>query len=262
MGGRGHSWIIWPSETWRRQLQRIWTLIIIIWVLSKLLFSHSVVSNTLQPHGLQHARLPCLPLSPSLLKFMFIELVILFNHLILCHPLLLLPSIFPSLRIFSNESAICIRWPKYWSFSFSIKSSSEYSGLISLRIDWFDLLAVQGTRKSLLQPVNQGKGNVREKKKKTLPVLRATASYEDRRVYIFARQVGVRRYLCKEQEDVALKWYLKHSYSQKVFVTYCRFTLNQMSYILSGNSTWKPSLRKWSVFIFFIEGLLLEKSPL
>ena len=73
------------------------------------------------------------------------------NHLILCHPLLLLPSIFPSIRVFSKELALCIRWPKYWSFSFSISPSSDYLGLISFRIDWFDLLAVQGTLKSLLQ---------------------------------------------------------------------------------------------------------------
>ena len=73
------------------------------------------------------------------------------NHLILCHPLLLLPSIFPSIRVFSNELALRIRWPKYWSFSFIISLSNEYSGLISFRIDWFDLLAVQGTLKSLLQ---------------------------------------------------------------------------------------------------------------
>ena len=73
------------------------------------------------------------------------------NYLILCYPLLLLPSIFPSIRVFSNESALHIRWPKYWSFSFSISPSNEYSGLISFRIDWFDLLAVQGTLKSLLQ---------------------------------------------------------------------------------------------------------------
>ena len=73
------------------------------------------------------------------------------NHLILCCPLLLLPSVFPSIRIFSNESVLCIRWPKYWSFNFSISPSNEYSGLISFRMDWFDLLAVQGTLKSLLQ---------------------------------------------------------------------------------------------------------------
>ena len=86
----------------------------------------------------------------SLLKLMSIELVIPSNHLILCRPLLLLPTIFPNIRIFSNESALRIRWPKYWSFSFSIKSS-EYSGPISFRMDWLDLLAVQGTLKSLLQ---------------------------------------------------------------------------------------------------------------
>src|SRR5574337_889466 len=82
---------------------------------------------------------------------MSIELVIPSNHLILYCPLLLLPSIFPSLRVFSSESALCIRWPKYWSFRFSISPSNEYSGLISFRIDWFDLLTVQGTLKSLLQ---------------------------------------------------------------------------------------------------------------
>ena len=82
---------------------------------------------------------------------MSITLVIPSNHLILCHPLLLLPSMFPSIRVFSNESALRIRWPKYWSFSFSISTSNEYSGLISFRMDWLDLLAVQGTLKSLLQ---------------------------------------------------------------------------------------------------------------
>ena len=89
--------------------------------------------------------------SRSLLKLMSIELVMPSNHLILCHPLLLLPSIFPSIRVFSNESVLCIRWPKYWSFSFSISPSNEHSGLISFRMDWLDLLAVQGTFKSLLQ---------------------------------------------------------------------------------------------------------------
>ena len=89
--------------------------------------------------------------SQSLLKLMFIESVIPSNHLILCHPLLLPPSIFPSIKVFSNESALCIRWLKYWSFSFSISPSSEYSGLISFRMDWLDLFAVQGTLKNLLQ---------------------------------------------------------------------------------------------------------------
>ena len=86
---------------------------------------------------------------PSLLKLMSIELVIPSNHLILCHPVLLPPSIFPSIRVFSNESALHIRWPKYWNFSFNISPSNEYPGLISFRMDWLDLLAVQGTLKSL-----------------------------------------------------------------------------------------------------------------
>ena len=89
--------------------------------------------------------------SQSLLKLMSIELVMPSNHLILCHPLLLQPSIFPSIGVFFNESVLPIRWPKYWSFSFSISPSNEYSGLISFRMDWLNLLAVQGTFKSLLQ---------------------------------------------------------------------------------------------------------------
>ena len=92
--------------------------------------------------------------SQSLLKLISIELVMPFNHLILCCPLLFLPSIFSSIRGFSNESALLIRWPRYWSFSFSISPSNEYSGLISFRMDWLDLLAVQGTFKSLLQHHN------------------------------------------------------------------------------------------------------------
>ena len=91
------------------------------------------------------------PCSRRLLKLMSIELVMPSNHLILCRPLLLLPSIFPSIRFFSNESVLPIRWPKYWSFSFSNSPSNEYSGLISFRMDWLDLLAVQGTLKSLFQ---------------------------------------------------------------------------------------------------------------
>ena len=90
--------------------------------------------------------------SQSLLKPMSITLVMPSNHLILCHPLLLLPSIFPSIKAFSSESGLRIRWPKYWSFCFSISPSNEYSGLISFKMDWLDLLAVQGTLKSLLQP--------------------------------------------------------------------------------------------------------------
>ena len=106
---------------------------------------------TSQPRELQHIRHPCsFSISWSLLKLMSIDSVMPCNHLVLCRPLLLQPSIFPSIRVFSNKSALHIRWPKYWSFSFSISPSSEYSGLISFRIDWFDLLAVQGTLKSLL----------------------------------------------------------------------------------------------------------------
>ena len=93
-------------------------------------------------------------ISQSLFKLMSIESEMLSNHFILCHPLLLLPSIFPSIRVFSNELALHIRWPKYWSFSFSISPFNEYSGLISFRIEWFDLLAVQGTLKNLLQHHN------------------------------------------------------------------------------------------------------------
>ena len=90
-------------------------------------------------------------ISQSLLKFMFIESAMPSSHLILCHPLFLLPSIFPSIRVFSNESALRMRWPKYWSCSFNISPSNEHSGLISFTMDWVDLLAVQGTLKSLLQ---------------------------------------------------------------------------------------------------------------
>ena len=112
-------------------------------------FSRSVVSYSLPPHELQQASLS-ITNSQSLPKLMSIESVMPSSHLILCRPLLL-PSIFPSIRVFSNELALCIGWPKYWSFSFSMSPSSESSGLISFRMDWFDLLAVQGTLKSLLQ---------------------------------------------------------------------------------------------------------------
>ena len=111
-------------------------------------FSHSVVSDSLRPHGQASLTITN---SWSLLKLMSIKSVMPSNHLTLCHPLLLPPSIFPSIRVFSNESVLCIRWPKYWSFSINISPSNEYSGLISLRIDPFALLAVQGTFKSLLQ---------------------------------------------------------------------------------------------------------------
>ena len=110
-------------------------------------FSHSVVSDFLWPHELLHARPPCpSPVnSQSLLKLTSIKSVMPSSHLILCHLLLLLPPILPSIRIFSNESALRIRWPKYWSFSFNISPSNKHPGLISFRMDWLDLLAVQGT---------------------------------------------------------------------------------------------------------------------
>ena len=117
-----------------------------------LLFSPSVMYDSLQPHGLNAAHKASLSftISWSLLKLKSIELVILSKHLHLCCPLLL-PSVFSSIKVFSNELAFHIRWPKYWMFSFSISPSSEYSELISLRIDWLDVLALQGTVKSLLQ---------------------------------------------------------------------------------------------------------------
>ena len=109
------------------------------------------MSKSLQPHGPQHTRPPT-PNSQSLLKLTSIESVMPSSHLILCRPLLLLlPPIPPSIRVFSNESTLRMRWPKYWSLSFSISPSNEHPGLISLRMDWLDLFAVQGTLKSLLQ---------------------------------------------------------------------------------------------------------------
>ena len=122
----------------------------ICWI-SSVQFSRSVVSDSLQPHGLQHSRPTCPSPTPGVYSnLMSIESVMPSNHLILRHPLLL-PSIFPSIRIFSSESVLRMRWLKYWSFSFSISLSNEHPGLISFRMDWLDLLAVQGTLKSLLQ---------------------------------------------------------------------------------------------------------------
>ena len=119
----------------------------------KVQFSHPVVSDSLQPHRLQHARPPCPSLTPRLYSNSrpLIESVMPSNHLLLCCPLLLPLSTFPSIRVFSNESVLHIRRPKYQSFSFSISPSNEYSGLISFRMDWLHLLAVQRTLKSLLK---------------------------------------------------------------------------------------------------------------
>ena len=118
---------------------------------SSVQFSHSVVSDSATPWNVAHQASLSITNSRSLLKLIFIESVMPFNHLSLCHPPLLLPSVFPCIRVFSKESVFRIRWPKYWSFSFGISPSSKYSGLISFRIDWLDLLVVQGTLKSLLQ---------------------------------------------------------------------------------------------------------------
>ena len=110
-------------------------------------FSHTVVTDSLRPHGLQHARVPCSSHSQNLLKLMSTESVMQSNHLIV-YRRLFLRSVFPSIRVFSNESVLCIRWPKYWSFSFNISPFNEYSGLISFRIDWFDLLAPKDSQES------------------------------------------------------------------------------------------------------------------
>ena len=125
-----------------------------IWILSfsSVQFSRLVVSDSLQPQWTAaHQSSLSITNSQSLLKVTSIESVMPSNHLILCCLLLLPPSVFPSIRVFSNESVLRIRWPKYWSFSFSISPSNEYSRLISFRMDWLDLLAVQGTLKSILQ---------------------------------------------------------------------------------------------------------------
>ena len=114
-------------------------------------FSRSVVSNSLRPHELQHARPPCPSLTRSSLKLTSIKSVMPCSHLILCYPLFLLLPIPPSIRIFSNESTLLMRWPKYWSFSFSIIPSKEIPGLISFRMHWLNLPTVHGTLKSLLQ---------------------------------------------------------------------------------------------------------------
>ena len=125
---------------------------IIHWHFSSVQFSHSVMSDSLWPHELQHARPPCPSPTPGVHSdSMSIKSVMSSSHLILCSPLLLLPPIPPSIRVFSNESALRMRWPNYRSFSFSISPSKEHPGLISFRMDWLDLLAVQGTLKSPLQ---------------------------------------------------------------------------------------------------------------
>ena len=123
----------------------------LICCLSSIQFSCSVVSNSLRPHESQHARPPSITNYRSSPKLLSIKSVMPSSHLILCCPLLLPPPIPPSIKVLSNDLGVCIRWPKYWSFSFSNSLSKEYSGLISFRMDWLDLLSVQGTLKSFLQ---------------------------------------------------------------------------------------------------------------
>ena len=121
-------------------------------LLSSVQFNRSVVSDSLRPHRLQHARLPCPTPTPGAYSNSCPSSSVMpSNHLILCHLHLPLPSIFPCIRVFSTESALHIRWPKYWSFSFNISPSNEHPGMISFRMDWLDFLAVQGTLKNLLQ---------------------------------------------------------------------------------------------------------------
>ena len=117
--------------------------------------------NSLQPHGLQHARPPCPSPTPRVYPNVSIELVMPSSNLILCRPLLPLPSVFPSIRVFSNESILHIRWPKNWSFHFNISPSNEHSGLLSFRMDWLNIFAVQGTLKSLLQH-HSSKASIRQ----------------------------------------------------------------------------------------------------
>ena len=133
----------------------IWIRLFSIWqYLNPVQLSFSVVSHFLRPHGLRTLGFPLHHQLPDFTQITFIETVTPSNHLILYRPLLLPPSIFPSISVFSNESVLCIRWPNYWHFSFSISLSYEYSGIISFMMNWLDLLAVQGTLKSFLQHHN------------------------------------------------------------------------------------------------------------
>ena len=144
--------VLWTEEPGRLQskVSQCWTQVS-DWAHTHQ-FSSSVVSDSLRPHESQHSRPPCPSPTPRVHSdSTSIKSVMPSSHLILCRPLLLLPPIPPSIRVFSNESTRCMRWPKYWSFSFSIIPSKEIPGLISFRMDWMDFLAVQGTLKSLLQ---------------------------------------------------------------------------------------------------------------
>ena len=150
------GWIIEKAREFQKNNNNNKNLFLLYWLsqslwLCSVQLSRSVVSNSLQRHEPQHARSPCPSPTPSPLKPVSTESMMPSNHPILCCLLFLLPPIPPSIRVFSNESALRIRWLKYWSFSFNISPSKEHPGLISFKMDWLDLLAVQGTLKSLLQ---------------------------------------------------------------------------------------------------------------
>ena len=155
MGSHGRGGENW--ELWRKRviIAPCISQLFIVVTYSSVQFSCSVVSDSLQPHESQYAGPPCPSPSPRVHSDSRPSSVMPSSHLILCHPLLLLSQIPPSIRVFSNESTLCMRWPKYRSFSFSIIPSKEIPGLISFRIDWLDLLVVQGTLKSLLQTTLQ-----------------------------------------------------------------------------------------------------------
>ena len=153
--------LFWVQDLHSLYWKRFFNIKFTILTILSLQFSSIVVVQLLScvqlfatPWTAAHQASLSLTISWSLLKLMSIELVMPSNHVVFCYPLLLLPSIFPIIRVFSNELALCIRWPKYWSFSFSISPSNKYSWLISFTIDWFDLFAIQSTLKSLLQHHN------------------------------------------------------------------------------------------------------------
>ena len=147
LSGTPITWIL-GILVWPHNFLILYCCFFLIFFFSQ--FSCSVMSDSLRPHGLQHPRLPCTLPTPRTCSDSSIQSVMPSNHLNLCYPLCLLPSIFPRIRVFSKESALRIRRPKYWSFSFNVSPSNEYSGWISFRTDWLDLLALQGTLKSLL----------------------------------------------------------------------------------------------------------------
>jgi len=146
-------WLLVGVNEWKHRIIYIMALCWILWVNICCCYSLSRVRLFVTPWMATRQASFSFTISQSLLKLMSIQSAMPSNHLILCHPLLL-PSIFPSIRVFSNELALCIRWPKYWGFSFSISPSNEYSRSVSFKTEWFGLLFVQGTLKSLLQHIN------------------------------------------------------------------------------------------------------------